>query len=194
MKRLILLATILISACSHAGEPVQGAVYAEIRGVSGGRIRIYKGAHFSHQMTRNIFSKVWTPTVCFFDKNGRKLVQEEFTDWHLVDEKSAGFTWPNYEKAIQDVRSRLTQNPKAHHAVAVHCIKGPARISIELFDKQGMLIACIPFGHFWRLKTGDVLPQEAITMLSDYVRNPAILSSLRLTEEQNTLFGRRKIS
>ena len=46
MKRIILLATILISAYSYAVDPVQGAVYAEIRGISGGRIRVYKGASF----------------------------------------------------------------------------------------------------------------------------------------------------
>lgn len=180
MKILILLATMLISVCSYAVEPVQGAVYTEIRGVSGGRIRVYKGACFSHKAARNIFSKVWNPTLCFFDAKGHKLAQEEFADWRLLDESAAGFNWPNYEKAIQNVRSRLTHKPKAHDVIVVQG-KGPAQQYIKLFDKQGMLIATT-YLEYWWLKKGDLLPEKAVKALSDYVRNPAILSSLKVIE------------
>lgn len=164
-----------------AADPVQSAVYAEVRGIPGGRMRIYKGACSFHNAALNLFSKAWNPTLCFFDAKGHMIAQEKCKDWHLLDKSAAGFTWSNYKKAIHNIRSRLTHKPKAHHAQVVGCIKGPGRQSIELCDKQGTIIACTDFACWGCLKEGDSLAQEAIDALSDSICNPDILLSLKIT-------------
>ena len=115
-----------------------------------------------------------------FDAKGHKLAQEECTDWRLLDESDPGFKWTNYQNTLENIRSRLTHTPKAHRIRVVRG-KGPAQQHIELFDKQGMLIATT-HTDCWGLKEGDSLSQEAIKELGDYVRNPAILSSLKVSE------------
>ncbi len=180
MKKLVLLTTLLASAYVYTvDEPVTGAVYAEIRGMSGGRIRIYKGASSTYPSIQNVVSKMWNPTVCFFDKQGNKLSQEEFANWRTLDKTSGEFSWRNYNSTIDGIRSRLAQAPEAHHAKMVPCIK-TGRGIIELYDKNEMLIARTDFRR-WDLNVEGSIPQDALDSLSKYVSNPEILSSLKIT-------------
>jgi hypothetical protein len=191
MKKILIMINMLISIQLYADSaPIQGALYAEVRGVPGGRIRIYKGAASTYGAIKNVFSKLWKPKVYFFDKNGQVLACEELGEWRLLDRSSNSFNWNNYDKAIDTIKSRLTELPQAYQA-EVWWIKALGCQSIEIRDRNQMLIARVSRfnGDYDDIigSAGDHIPQSAINILKCYVSNPNTLYSLKISQVKNSL-------
>lgn len=189
MKKILIILSIVSSAFLFAqSESVKGAAYAEIRGIPGGWIRIYKTAHSRYNRTANTISKLWKPTLYFFDANGNKVAQEEFAHPDQFDRSAATFNSQNYEKIIGTLQSRLTELPVVHSVGTMRSIKGPGAQWIELFDKKGLLIASLSridkhslnFDELVGL--GDALPKKAMDILKDRVCNPEALYFLKISK------------
>lgn len=179
MKKLVLFTLTLTCAPTYTYKPpVQGALYAELRAVPDldGCLRVYKGAEAMHPVCHTI--EYTCPTLCFFDKDGNELLQEQFTDWQNNDRPKGAAIW--------DIQQRLTCLPKAHNAKVVwfKLPDGAGEYFILLFDKDGAQIALLtcPTILFGIPKTGDPIPEDFIDGFTNWIENPDTLESLKIID------------